>query len=146
MTELEPAYIGDTLAREMLNAGGYGFAHQAWTDPLGAELALCGTTVPGNVRLAMPPGPPGAPPDMPMLDLSWTPPDVHAILHELLDALDLLPPPPPVTADDIVGVLGATWIGGVGTVAWVRAQRDDPATDEPDWPTMEMKAITPEEP
>lgn len=49
--------------------------------------------------------------------------------------------PPPITLDEIAGVLGPDWTAGMDSVTWVRAQRDD----DPDWPTQELRDTTEEE-
>jgi len=84
----EPAAIGDALAAEPGHADGFGAA--VWHH--GATLApftIQRTSIPGNVRLDLSAVDHhwNVMPDLPVLDLSWTPPDVDAVLAAILTAV-----------------------------------------------------------
>lgn len=59
-------------------------------------------------------------------------------LHALLGRVLTPPSRIPVTLDDVAGIYGPDWTGGVDSVDWIRAQRDDEATptDAPPEPTL----------
>jgi len=94
--DLEPPAIGDMLIG--LERHAHGFAHDVWH---GAPppFTVAGTSIPGNIRLQVGPLSPDPEP-LPLLDLSWSPPDVEAILDGMLVALRMTPSvPDPVLLD-----------------------------------------------
>lgn len=102
MTDLEPALIASQFLAERLESGVDPDVYAHWLGGATPDM-LAGTTIPGNVHLDVGPLPPDEP--LPMLDLSWTPPDPAAILADIEDALGLRPEPPALTAQEFVDAL-----------------------------------------
>lgn len=121
--DLVPAYIADDLLRERLDLIALGqevYAH--WLG--GAHLdALAGTTIPGGISIGPFPMPPD--PELPMLDLSWRPPDPVTILEEILEEIGLMPEP-------------------MSRREWIAALHDALGFPQDDV-TQELRAITEEE-
>lgn len=131
--DLEPALLGDELAGEPVDDG---FVSAVWRHDA-APFALCGTTIPGNVRLQVGPLPPDD--ELPILDLSWRPEDPTSVLDAILTDLGLEPGPPPLSRTEFVAALR----DALGYPP-EPAVPDWPVTDN-DTPTQELRAITEEE-
>lgn len=156
MTTLEPAIIGAELYLEYEeggeiiqpnSAGQMCLTHKApsdmdaallyWETGTSEPIQLCGTTIPGNVRLdlsVLDAFPPVSVTELPMLDLSWTPPDPHAILNDILDRLG-------IQREPLARTLGPDASSG----EWLAALSDALAWPPDEPPTQELKAITQED-
>lgn len=139
----EPAVIGDELLQERIAAKDeteMDDTYDHWLTGMDTPLTIAGTTIPGNIRLAAcaPQLSQTLAPPEPMLDLSWTPPDVDAILADMLDALGLSPDPKPIPEPPAIAVYVSYWDHELG-----RLVDDWPLPEEP--VTQELKPITTEE-
>jgi len=158
---LEPAVIGDQLADEGFERGtpdddqapaAMTAGVEYWERGKLGPLSLCGTDVPGGILFLTEPEAQAAEGSLEPLFGDWDTPlpmlppvdelaeRTHPSGVEFLDNVqtrtDAAPVDPasrPVSLDDVAGLFGPDWTGGMDSVDWVRAQRDDaPLTFDPE--------------
>jgi hypothetical protein len=137
----EAASMFDALLRERHDAlpqHEFEDAYGHWLPGGDTVDTLAGTAIPGGIRMQVGPFPweldmPGD--ELPMLDLSWSPPDPVTILDEILERLGVRP--------KLVEPRGL--VAPADYEAVVRAWADAWPGADVDAPTREMRAIPKEE-